>query len=332
MRYLIADHLIELPAWVAGTQFGHALSPFAFCGTEYLRGNEQVLTERCSVENGVALPANKATGPTRGGRYPAVTAVGTEQPVLILCCEHPVRPAGTDYRELDAFDFPDAKAVCHFGRENAGHRFSMHLETGEIVTFTRAFGAAEVVSNLTPAHSASLLRFGLWMMFGLAVNSFGTVAIHSSVIRTANGAVLFLGESGTGKSTHTRLWREHIPGATLLNDDSPILRIKEGIPSVYGSPWSGKTPCYKAENCPVQGIVRLSQAPHNRIRRLPPIPALGALLPSCPPAFAYDTELQDHICDTLSALLSEVPIYHLECLPDADAAKLSFSTVFPPEP
>ena len=44
----------------------------------------------------------------------------------------------------------------------------------------------------------------------------------------------FLGESGTGKSTHTRLWRENIAGSKLLNDDSPIVRYEEGGVWVYG--------------------------------------------------------------------------------------------------
>ena len=57
---------------------------------------------------------------------------------------------------------------------------------------------------------------------------------------------------------------------------------------VHGSPWSGKTPCDRNESCPIAAVVRLSQAPHNRIRRLRPIESIGALLPSAPPAFARD--------------------------------------------
>lgn len=154
------------------------------------------------------------------------------------------------------------------------------------------------------------------MSFGIAHNPH-SIAIHSSVIVHSGRAVLFLGESGTGKSTHTRLWREHIPGAQLLNDDSPIVRVVEGVPTVFGSPWSGKTPCYRNESYPIAAFVRLAQAPHNRIARLPVVRAIGALLPSCPPAFAYDAQLQDNICDTLSQLIARVPVYQLECLPDA---------------
>lgn len=235
---------------------------------------------------------------------------------------------------LSEFDFPDARCDCFFGRCAEGYLFYMRpygcQSSGNDTLFTMSTETKVVESNIAcgGAPDPSLLRFGLWMMFGLAINPLHAIAIHSSVIVKHGGAVMFLGESGTGKSTHTRLWRENIDKARLLNDDSPIIRCVDGTPMVFGSAWSGKTPCYVNRGFPIRGIVRLSQAPHNRMRRLPLLNALGALLPSCPPAFAYDDLLQDRICETLSEVLSQVPVYHLECLPDADAARLSYRTVF----
>lgn len=173
-----------------------------------------------------------------------------------------------------------------------------------------------------------LLRFALWIGFGLKTFNNGTVAIHSSCIVSDKRAVIFLGESGTGKSTHTRLWRENIPGATLLNDDSPIVRVIDGTVWVYGSPWSGKTPCYKQQRYPLAACVRLSQAPYNKIHQLHVLKGYAALHPSCPPEFAYDERIYSHISNTLSGILASVPCYHLECLPDAAAAELSFNTVY----
>ncbi len=251
----------------------------------------------------------------------------TESPVLTLQTGCSLDPEKYDYRELDAFAFDDADADCHFGRYDGGYLFYMTPRSGGAPTvYVRPDGSSVVQSNV--AQDASMYRFGLWMMYGLAVTPLHSVAVHSSVIRCGDGAVLFLGESGTGKSTHTRLWREHIEGAELLNDDSPVIRVTDGVPTVYGSPWSGKTPCYKNESYPIRAIVRLSQAPRNRIHRLPTLMAIGALLPSCPPAFAYDAALQDHICATISEVIARVPVYHLECLPDEAAARLSYATVF----
>ena len=176
--------------------------------------------------------------------------------------------------------------------------------------------------------SPYLLRFGLWIAYGLLTLKNSTVAIHSSCIIYKDKAVLFLGESGTGKSTHTRLWREHIAGAVLLNDDSPIIRIENGKAYAYGSPWSGKTPCYKQERYELKGCVRLSQAPYNAIKKLSVLQGYGAIHPSCPPEFAYDDTLYDLVSEVISGILSAVPCYHLACLPDKDAALLSCQTLF----
>lgn len=178
--------------------------------------------------------------------------------------------------------------------------------------------------------SLRLFRFALWIGYGLMTFNKGTIAIHSSCIVCNGKAALFLGESGTGKSTHTRLWRENIPGAVLLNDDSPIVRaLDDGSVWVYGSPWSGKTPCYKQEKYPLCACVRLSQAPYNKIHKLQVIKGYAAVHPSCPPEFAYDERIYSHISASLGTLLKKVTCWHLECLPDTAAAQLSYNTIMP---
>lgn len=234
---------------------------------------------------------------------------------------------------LSRFDFPDADADCTLSATESGHLFTIvrRAQPDRPMIFFKEFGTGLVEGNALRFEPVdlSLLRFGLWIMAGIAFVEHDAIAIHSSTIVYRGEAVLFLGESGTGKSTHTRLWRENIEGARLLNDDSPVVRhIAGGRAVVYGSPWSGKTACYKNESYPIRAICRLSQAPHNRMRRLRAIEAIGALLPSCPPAFAHDMALQDAICTTLGRIISSVPVYHLECLPDADAARLSCRTIF----
>lgn len=234
-----------------------------------------------------------------------------------------------ELKELSSFDFDMELAHCTLYRHSTGYLFEM-VKGDEHHLFAKEDGSNRVESNYATFESidVSLLRFGLWLMFGLTIVPLGAIAIHSSVLVKDDGAVLCLGESGTGKSTHTRLWRENIDGTTLLNDDSPIIRLVDGVPTAFGSPWSGKTPCYRNLHYPIRGFIRLSQAPHNKIYRLPVLQAIGSLLPSCPPAFAHDESLQDAICDTLSDMITSVPVFHLECLPNAAAAELSYNTIF----
>ena len=93
-------------------------------------------------------------------------------------------------------------------------------------------------------------------------------------------------------------------------------------------PLSGKTHCYHQLRFPLAAAVRLSQAPYNKIRRLNIVEALSSLHPSCPPALAQDEKYQDMIVDMLSEVLSVVPVFHLECLPDEAAAKTSHDAIF----
>ena len=237
----------------------------------------------------------------------------------------------TPLRELSNSYVVEADADGAFARTESGYLYSIKHRGSECeaTLFHIDTATNNIVTNIVCKNSldVSLLRFGLWMMFGVVLAQRDGIAIHSSVIECGGRAAIFLGESGTGKSTHTRLWRENIEGAKLLNDDSPILRIVDDEVRIYGSPWSGKTPCYKNLSYPIAGICRLSQAPHNKIRQLGTIAAIGALLPSCPPQYAHDEALQDAICATLSKALRKLRVYHLECLPDGDAACLSYNTM-----
>ena len=167
----------------------------------------------------------------------------------------------------------------------------------------------------------------LMMVYTFATAPLSTLLVHASVISCGGRAYMFLGRSGTGKSTHSRLWLEHIPGCRLLNDDNPVLHVgSDGVVTVYGSPWSGKTPCYLNEFYPLGAVVRLEQAPANQIVSLGSVHAFAALLPSCSCLKQHDA-VHRGVLDAVTRLSTTVPVYHLKCLPDADAARLCSQTV-----
>lgn len=185
---------------------------------------------------------------------------------------------------------------------------------------------AKVWIRGTLAERRYALDTTLMLLYAFASSHRNTLLLHASTIEYDEKGYLFLGKSGTGKSTHSRLWLNNIPGSNLLNDDNPIIRIIDGQCYVYGSPWSGKTPCYINRKIPVGGIVRLSQAPFNRITRLSQINAYAALLPSCS-HMKWNHEMSEAVHHTLCQLLQNIPIHHLECLPNKEAALLCKTTI-----
>lgn len=235
-----------------------------------------------------------------------------------------------DVRLLNRFAVADTGGQCCFERGTAGYQFRMFDADGTMLLCMHHSAGSRLV-EATSCSDATALRFSLWFAFSMLTPSVGLSFVHSSTVVCKDKAVMFLGESGTGKSTHSRLWLQHIPHVKLLNDDSPLLAIsaQQGVmPRVYGTPWSGKTPCYHAADFELAAVVRLSQAGRNQMRRLRTIEAFGALQPSLPPALMQDVDYTDLLVEILSRTLAAVPFYHLECLPDADAALLCHDSIF----
>lgn len=159
----------------------------------------------------------------------------------------------------------------------------------------------------------------LMVMYMATFSTASTLLMHASVVRHDGKANLFLGSSGTGKSTHSRLWLENIEGCDQINDDNPVLRLMDDGLRVFGTPWSGKTPCYRNVDAPVRAIVRLEQAPENKITRLKGLAAYAAVLPSAS-SIKWDRKLAESLSSTVEKIAMTVPVWHLGCLPDPDAA------------
>lgn len=144
--------------------------------------------------------------------------------------------------------------------------------------------------------------------------------LHSVAVVRDGKAVLFMGKSGTGKSTHAQLWLREFAGTSLLNDDNPVVRVSaDGTVMVYGSPWSGKTPCYHNAGAPVEAMVRLEQAPVNRYTELSNIDAFVAVLPGVS-VITHSRKLYGEACSSVVEALKCVKVGKLECTPEPAAA------------
>ena len=153
-----------------------------------------------------------------------------------------------------------------------------------------------------------------------------TVMIHASLIRHDDKGYAFTAKSGTGKSTHTSLWMKHIKGADLMNDDNPVIRIIDGKTYIYGTPWSGKTPCYRNIKATLGAIVRIDRALENSVDKLKPVEAFASLLPSCS-YMKWDEEISHAICNTVTEIIEKNNIFTLHCLPDQNAAEICNATI-----
>lgn len=174
------------------------------------------------------------------------------------------------------------------------------------------------LSGETPTREYCINNY-MMMLFAFASMDHETLLFHASVIEREGKAYLFLAKSGTGKSTHSTLWLTHVPGCQLVNDDNPAVGVRDGEVIVYGTPWSGKTPCYRDIQFPVGGFVRITRDTTNHIQREHPVQAFASLLPSCS-GVKWDKKLYRAQGDALSAVISRTPVYVLGCTPYREAA------------
>ncbi|MFD2966847.1 hypothetical protein [Sphingobacterium bambusae] len=185
----------------------------------------------------------------------------------------------------------------------------------------------EVYAVENEIQSTTVLSWLLMVTFAQSALRHHTLLIHASVVEKDGKGVAFLGKSGTGKSTHSRLWLTYLSGYQLLNDDNPAIRLGDDNQVwVYGTPWSGKTPCYRNMGVALQAVIRLSQAKENKLEWKRGKEALITLLPSGS-ALRWNSGLFGAMTSILQGMLTKVPVGSLQCLPNAEAALLCHAEI-----
>ena len=179
----------------------------------------------------------------------------------------------------------------------------------------------------TPEDTVAYMEAGY--LFNKQLINFNGFCMHSSAAVFNGKAYLFSGNSGVGKSTHTRLWQSTFGrGVRVINDDKPALRRVDGTWYAYGTPWCGKDGINLNEKAPVAGLCFLKQASENNISRLSKQEALKRILGQT--IFKFDdVSSLDKLLKLLDLFLNEIPVYELENLPEPSAAILSYETMCP---
>ena len=151
---------------------------------------------------------------------------------------------------------------------------------------------------------------------------FGGIMLHASCVEYEGKAYLFSARSGTGKSTHTHLWLEHLPGSRIINDDKPAIRCIDGVYYAYGTPWSGKYDESVNVGVPIAGIAFLSRG-ENSIKRIPGIKALKLFMDQT--VRPGDKVLMGNMLEILNGVLTNVPIYEISCDMSEDAVMTAYN-------
>ena len=153
-----------------------------------------------------------------------------------------------------------------------------------------------------------------------------TLLFHGSTVAVDGSAYLFTAPCGTGKSTHTRLWREVFGSrSVMVNDDKAFLRVTDDGVYAYGSPWSGKHGLDTNVCLPLKGICFLRRGTENTIVPADPAIRIGELLhqsliPEAPSAGAKATALAEKLART-------VPLWEMTCTKDPQAAQMAYEAM-----
>ena len=153
-----------------------------------------------------------------------------------------------------------------------------------------------------------------------------TLLLHGSTIAVDGCAYLFTAPCGTGKSTHTRLWREVFGDrAVMVNDDKPFLQLTDTHVLAYGSPWSGKHGLATNICVPLKGICLLSRAAENHIQPARSEKLLDFLLHET--HMPRDPALAEKVVSLVKTLAHSVPLWTMTCTKEPEAAILSHKTM-----
>lgn len=155
---------------------------------------------------------------------------------------------------------------------------------------------------------------------------YNVIVFHGSVVAVEDNAYLFTAKSGTGKSTHSRLWREIFENrAIMVNDDKPFIEVQKEEIYVYGSPWNGKHRLGENIKVPLKAICILNRGEENKIVKIAPRDALQMIFQQS--NRPLNSAKMSKYMELIDGLISNVDLYRLECNMDPSAAILSYETM-----
>ncbi|MCQ2469059.1 MAG: hypothetical protein MJ100_04540 [Ruminococcus sp.] len=171
-----------------------------------------------------------------------------------------------------------------------------------------------------------LEELGVYRKIATKMVEFDTFLFHGSVIAVDGEGYLFTAKSGTGKSTHTRLWRQLLGDkAVMINDDKPLIKCDGDSAAVFGTPWDGKHRLSTNTSVPLKAVCILERAEKNHIEKISKKDAYNMLVqqiyrPNDPQKLIRTLQLIDR-------LAGSVTLWRLGCNMDIEAAETAYNAM-----
>lgn len=154
-------------------------------------------------------------------------------------------------------------------------------------------------------------------MYSYIILNFGSIVFHSSLIEYNNKGILICAPSGTGKTTHARLWRDK-ENALIINGDRPLCSKDSGIWYGYGTPWCGTSGEMINRKVPIKAIVILQQHKKNILTKLDVMASIARVISNVIVPL-WDETLMNKAMDCIQDIIEHIPVYNLKCLPNYEA-------------
>lgn len=244
--------------------------------------------------------------------------------LFALSVDDALKPVDKAQRELIRdFDTGNGHtSVSHL--QNGGYQFIVRNTDGRpccLLISDAGFKTCRCALNGTHGMRSFGLNNALMLVFAFSSCRYSALLVHASLVRHNGVGYAFIAKSGTGKSTQVSNWLRFIPGCDLMNDDNPVVRVTDDGLMVYGSPWSGKTPCYRNVSARLGAVTKIERAEKNYIEKLSPVVAFAELLASCS-TMRWDKAIFGNTCDTVTKIIERIGIHALHCLPDRQSAEI----------
>lgn len=157
-------------------------------------------------------------------------------------------------------------------------------------------------------------------LFSYAVLNHDACVLHGVVMEYEGGGILVTAPAGTGKTTHTRMWRD-MENALILNGDRCLCRKVDGVWYAYGMPWSGSSGEYINRRVKIGAIVALERGEENRVERMTAFPGALCLMQRI---FApvWQCRMQEEAFRLAEELATRIPVLKLFCRPEPESVQV----------